>query len=576
MSQTGFSELNLCKELLKGVADLGFEEPSPIQALAIPLVLEGRDLVGQAQTGTGKTAAFGLPALQKINARSKKTQVLVLCPTRELAVQVAGEVSSLAAHLRGIAVLPVYGGQALDRQIRALQRGVQFVVGTPGRVLDHLERGTLNLENLELLVLDEADEMLDMGFREDIESVLEKAPEGCQKICFSATMPKAILAMIKSHMREPEFVQIQRKEITVAEIEQVYYEVRPYRKAESLCLVLDVQDFNKGIVFCSTKLGVDELTSQLMARGYQADALHGNLSQGQRDRVMGRFRGDSLDLLVATDVAARGLDIDDVDIVVNFDVPFDVESYVHRIGRTGRAGRSGKAITFVTARESYKIREISRYTKAEIRRGQLPSKREVSDMKTSRLLGEVLATMEAMREARKDSKKMDRYTLLLESLPDDESSEMDVAAALLKMLIERDQIWPSAAELEAERREQEEQIRRYERSDKGGRYGNPREGRDGPAGRGPAKGRAPGKAGRPNMTRLFFNLGSKGRVTPGDFVGAITGETGLPGRVVGDIEIHDRFSFVEVPNEHAEAIMKAMSRTQIRGMRVAVDIAKPM
>ena len=576
MSQVGFSDLNLGKELLKGVADLGFEEPSPIQALAIPLVLEGRDLVGQAQTGTGKTAAFGLPALQKINSRSKKTQVLVLCPTRELAVQVAGEVSSLAAHLRGIAVLPVYGGQALDRQIRALQRGVQFVVGTPGRVLDHLERGTLNLENLELLVLDEADEMLDMGFREDIESVLGQAPEGCQKICFSATMPKDILSLIQSHMREPEFVRIQRKEITVAEIDQVYYEVRPYRKAESLCLVLDVQDFNKGIVFCSTKLGVDELTSQLMARGYQADALHGNLSQGQRDRVMGRFRGDSLDLLVATDVAARGLDIDDVDIVVNFDVPFDVESYVHRIGRTGRAGRSGKAITFVTARESYKIREISRYTKAEIRRGQLPSKREVSDMKTSRLLGEVLSTVEAMREARKDSKKVDRYTLLLESLADDESSEMDVAAALLKMLIERDQIWPSAAELEAERREQEEQIRRYENRsrsefpDRNGRGGKPFQ-----DGRGPGKGRPP-KGGRANMTRLFFNLGSKGRVTPSDFVGAITGETGLPGRVVGDIEIHDRFSFVEVPNEHAEAIMKAMSKTQIRGMRVAVDIAKPM
>ncbi|MDR1126039.1 MAG: DEAD/DEAH box helicase [Deltaproteobacteria bacterium] len=573
MSQTNFSDLNLCKELLKGVVDLGFEEPSPIQALAIPLVLEGRDLVGQAQTGTGKTAAFGLPALQKINARSKKTQALVLCPTRELAVQVAGEVSALAAHLRGIAVLPVYGGQALDRQIRALQRGVQFVVGTPGRVLDHLERGTLNLEHLELLVLDEADEMLDMGFREDIESVLTEAPENCQKICFSATMPKDILSLIQSHMREPEFVRIQRKEITVAEIEQVYYEVRPYRKAESLCLVLDVQDFNKGIVFCSTKLGADELASQLMARGYQADVLHGNLSQGQRDRVMGRFRGDSLDLLVATDVAARGLDIDDVDIVVNFDVPFDVESYVHRIGRTGRAGRSGKAITFVTARESYKVREISRYTKAEIRRGQLPSKREVSDLKTTRLLGEVLASVEAMREARQDFKKADRYTLLLESLVDDESSEMDVAAALLKMLIERDQIWPSAAELEAEKREQEEQMRRYEsRSDKGARPGGHRDERAAREGRGPVKTRGR----RPNMARLFFNLGSKGRVTPSDFVGAITGETGLPGRVVGDIEIHDRFSFVEVPEEHAETIMKAMSKTQIRGLRVAVDIAKPV
>ncbi|MDR2891877.1 MAG: DEAD/DEAH box helicase [Deltaproteobacteria bacterium] len=607
-----FEDLGLSKELLKGVTDLGFEEPSPIQAQAIPFILAGRDVVGQAQTGTGKTAAFGLPILELINLRSKKVQALVLCPTRELAVQVAEEVTSLATHLRGISVLPVYGGQSLERQIRVLERGVQFVVGTPGRVLDHLERGTLKLDNLQTLVLDEADEMLDMGFRDDIQSVLDKAPEDCRRVCFSATMPKAILALIKSYMKDPEFITVTRKEVTVPNVEQIYYDVRQHRKSDSLCLVLDTQDFNKGIVFCSTKLGVDELTTHLLAHGYQADALHGNLSQGQRDRVMSRFRTGGLDLLVATDVAARGLDIDDVDLVINYDMPFDVESYVHRIGRTGRAGRAGRAVTFVTPREAYKIREISRYTKADIKRAQLPNKREVSDLKTGKLLGEVMATMEDMREARKDSKKLDRYTLLLQSLTDDESGEVDIAAALLKMLIEREKIWPSPEELEAERREQEEMRAWQERSrqDRGGfggnsrgegrnwrdrsergysagsergrdgqgRYGQERDGAESGQRRGGAEGQRGGqKRGQQrDMQRLFFNVGSKARVTPGDFVGAITGESGLPGRVVGEIEIHDRFTFVDVPREYAEEIMRVMNKAQIRGMRVAVDVAKPM
>jgi ATP-dependent RNA helicase DeaD len=566
MSDFKFADLNLCKELLKGVADLGFEEPSPIQAEAIPLVLAGRDMVGQAQTGTGKTAAFGLPVLERLNPRGKKVQALVLCPTRELAVQVAEEVSLLAAHLRGISVLPVYGGQSLDRQLRALERGVQFVVGTPGRVLDHLERGSLKLGALQTLVLDEADEMLDMGFREDIESILKAAPENCQKICFSATMPKDILALIQGHMRDPEFVRITRKELTVANVEQFYYEVQPYRKAEALCLVLDTCDFNKGIVFCSTKLGVDELATHLLALGYQADSLHGNLSQAQRDRVMGRFRSGGLELLIATDVAARGLDVDDVDLVLNYDVPFDVESYVHRIGRTGRAGKSGRAVTFVSAREFYKIRDISRYTKADIQRAKLPSKREVSDLKTSRLLGEVLSAAEAMKEERegrgerKDAHKTDRCAYLLESISGGEHSERDIACALLKMLIEREQIWPSPAELEAEKKFPAEPGYAGKSAGKGGSRG------------------AGGKNSRKNgaVERLFFNIGSKARVTPGDFVGAITGETGLPGRIIGDIEIHDRFSFVEVPRDKAEEIMQAMNKAQIRGLRVAADIAKPL
>ena len=557
---TGFAELDLSKELLKAVSDLGFEEPSPIQRMAIPPLLAGRDVVGQAQTGTGKTAAFGLPILQKINQRSKKTQALVLCPTRELAMQVAAEFGSLSAHLHSISILPVYGGQPLDRQIRGLQRGVHVVVGTPGRVLDHLKRGTLKLGELDVLVLDEADEMLDMGFREDIELVLKATPENCQKVCFSATMPKPIAELVKRYLNEPEFTRITQKEITVPNVEQIYYEVRQHQKGAALSLVLDSQDFNKGIVFCSTKRGVDELTTQLLSRGYQADALHGNLSQGQRDRVMQRFRSGAADLLVATDVAARGLDIDDVDLVINYDIPLDVENYVHRIGRTGRAGRSGRALTFVTPREGYKLRDIARYTKAQITRSELPSRRAVNDLKMERLMEDVRENVAAHIKETQESKKMDRFALMLDPLFDSGMKPKEVAAALLKMIMEKD--------LGAEEPEIEPVTPHYERREKNEKGGRQQRG---------AMPRFPGKgkAQRQAMERLFINVGSKFKVTPRDIMGAITGETGLPGRIIGNIDIYERFTFVEVPREHAEEIMRIMSKATIRGARIAVDIAKP-
>lgn len=575
MSDIGFSDLNLSKEVLKAVNDLGFEEPSPIQCLAIPLVMEGRDMVGQAQTGTGKTAAFGIPMLEKLNLRSKKPQAMVLCPTRELAVQVSEEITALATHMRGVYILPVYGGQSMDRQLRALERGAQIIVGTPGRVLDHLERGTLKLDALQMLVLDEADEMLDMGFREDIESVLKRAPEGCQFVCFSATMPKAVLEIATSYMNEPEFVKITRRELTVPNIEQLYFEVRQHHKTDNICLVLDSQDFNKGIVFCSTKRGVDELTTHLLARGYQADALHGNLSQTQRDRVMNRFRNGTLDLLVATDVAARGLDIDDVDMVINYDVPIDVENYVHRIGRTGRAGRSGKAMTFVTAREYYKMREIIRYTKADIKLTKLPSRREVSAFKTAKLMEELKQNLDTMRAEAVNDNKVSRFALMLQPMLQEGEVVSDLSTALVKMLIEREQGWMSSDEPEPEREPREFRERRdfrdgrADRSDRSGRNGRDR------AASGKPGGKPSGRARGANMERLFFNVGSSGRVTPRDIVGAIAGETGLPGRMIGDIEIHDRFSFVEVPTEHAQQVMDTMNKSQIRGMRVSVDIAKP-
>lgn len=565
---TGFADLNLSKELLKAISDLGFEEPSPIQRMAIPPLLAGRDVVGQAQTGTGKTAAFGLPILQGINQRSKKTQALILCPTRELAMQVAAELGSLAAHLRSISILPVYGGQPLERQIRALERGVHVVVGTPGRVLDHLERRTLKLNELDVLVLDEADEMLDMGFREDIERVLGAAPENCRKVCFSATMPKPILELVKNYMNEPEFIKIAQKEVTVTNVEQIYYEVRQHQKGSALSLVLDSQDFNKGIVFCSTKRGVDDLTTQLLSRGYQADALHGNLSQGQRDRVMQRFRSGAADLLVATDVAARGLDIDDVDLVINYDIPLDVENYVHRIGRTGRAGRSGRALTFVTPREGYKLRDIARYTKAQIHRHDLPSRRAVNELKMERLMEDVRENVAAHIKESQESKKMDRFALMLSPLLESELDPKDVAAALLRMLMEKEhgmnepEIEPVAPQ-------------RPEREWKRGEPGKPAWAQKGAKGRFPGKGPGVGRAQNRQLERLFINVGSKFKVTPRDIMGAITGETGLPGRIIGNIDIYERFTFVEVPREHAEEIMRIMNKATIRGAKIAVDIAKP-
>ncbi len=521
-----FDELPLSKDILKAVSDMGFEETTPIQAVAIPRLLEGGDIIGQAQTGTGKTAAFGIPLLEKVDGHSKKTQGLVLCPTRELAIQVAEELTSLAARKKGVFVLPVYGGQPMDRQLRGLARGAQVVVGTPGRVLDHLQRGSLSLANVRLAVLDEADEMLDMGFRDDMEAILSHTPADAQRALFSATMPHAVMELSGQYLKDPEVIRVARKHMTVPGIEQIWYEVRPYQKLDALCRVLDTQNPNKAIVFCSTRQGVDELTTHLLGRGFQADALHGNLSQTQRDRVMKRFRGGGLDLLVATDVAARGLDVDDVDAVINYSMPNDVENYVHRIGRTGRAGRTGKAFTFVTPREGHVLREIIRHTKATITQAKLPSVRDVAAMKTTQLLNEVRSVLEENQLA--------SYVALVEGFLDEGITSQDMAAALLKLLMQR----------EFGEAEQEQEETRDARTGK-------------------------------NMLRLFFNVGHKMKVGPKDIVGAVAGETGLPGRIVGAIDIRDRFSFVDVAEEHAKAVMETLNGKTIRGVPLAVTKATP-
>ena len=552
-----FEDIGLSKELLKAVADMGFEEPSPIQVLAIPVILEGRDVVGQAQTGTGKTAAYGLPILEKIDPRQRQPQALVLCPTRELAIQVAEEMAKFGGNRRKISILPIYGGQPIDRQFRALDKGAQVIVGTPGRIMDHMERGSLVLQGVNVAVLDEADEMLDMGFREDIEHILEHTPSDSQRIMFSATMPHAIMELARKFLNDPEIVKISHKVVTVPSIEQTYYEVRPHQKMEALCRVLDSSGFHKTLVFCSTKRAVDELTAHLSARGYQVDGLHGNLVQAQRDRVMGRFRTGGIDILVATDVAARGIDVDDVEAVINFDIPNDVENYVHRIGRTGRAGRAGSAFTFVTAREHYRLRDIMRYTKARITQSHLPTLRDVVNIKTARLLDEVREVLE--------NESLDRHVALVESFLDEEGTSMEMAAALLKMLMQREfGIADTEKDALAEPPSRKAESRSPRQDSRFAKDDRPR-----------GKDKFAKRDAEQAMVRLFFNVGSKMNVGPRDLVGAIAGESGIPGRIIGAIEIHDRFSFVDVPSSVAEDVLTVMNGCQIRGYTVSADKAMP-
>lgn len=383
MDKKPFSELGLSPETLKAVASMGFEEASPIQSAAIPVLLQGGDVVGQSQTGSGKTAAFAIPAIERVDTHSRDTQVLILCPTRELAIQVAEETAKLATNKKGLRELPVYGGQAYDRQIRGLKQGAHIVIGTPGRIIDHIERGTLKLANIRSVILDEADRMLDMGFMEDIQNILSYMPKTRQTVLFSATVPKPIERLIKEFTTDPSWIKIEDKALTVPSIEQVWYEVSRRTKVEALCRLIDVENISYAVIFCATKMMVDELVEQLTARGYPADRLHGDLSQPMRERVMNRFRKRNIEFLVATDVAARGLDVKDVEVVFNFDLPNDGEDYVHRIGRTGRAGSSGKAITFVAGKEVYKLQNIIKFTKGKIRREQVPTIEQIEERRAN-------------------------------------------------------------------------------------------------------------------------------------------------------------------------------------------------
>src|SRR5438445_1948124 len=395
MTKKLFSELGLSHELLKAIDKLGFEQASPMQAGAIPVLMQGKDVVGQSQTGSGKTVAFAAPAIEKVNVLERKTQVLILCPTRELAVQVSEEVHKLALFKRGLHTLPVYGGQSYDRQLFGLRQGAHIVIGTPGRVMDHMRRGTLRLDAVKMAVLDEVDVMLNMGFREDIELILQATPKERQTVFFSATIPRPIQQLIELYARNPQNIRLEQKALTVPTVEQIYYEVDRRYKIELLTRLIDIHDFKLGIVFCNTKRMVDELVEHLNAQGYSADRLHGEMTQAMRDRVMNKFRKSGLEFLVATDVAARGIDVENIEVVFNYDLPYDGEDYVHRIGRTGRQGRSGRAISFASGREVFQIRNIERYTNMRIHRAQAPSVNEVEEARANAMLDKVRATLKS-------------------------------------------------------------------------------------------------------------------------------------------------------------------------------------
>jgi ATP-dependent RNA helicase DeaD len=551
---SGFADLTLAPELCHVLSDLGYEEPTPIQLAAIPPLLEGHDLVGQAATGTGKTAAFALPILQRILAEGPQAEplALVLVPTRELAMQVGEAMRSYGREMRA-RVLPVYGGEPIGRQLGPLKRGVDVVVATPGRALDHINRGTLKLSGLEILVLDEADEMLDMGFAEEIEAILASTPGNRQTALFSATMPPRINGMVRRHLREPVRAELGRQASAEADgllVRQTAYLVPRGHKPAALGRVLDLERPAAAIVFCRTRDEVDQLTESLNGRGYRAEALHGGMDQKQRDRVMARMRSQAIDLLVATDVAARGLDIDQLTHVVNYDVPSAPESYVHRIGRVGRAGREGIAITLTEPREQRMLKAIERVTKRPIAIEKLPT---IAQLRARRL--ELLRT-ELRESLLKDDGDLDAYRAVVGPL-EAEFDPFEVALAAVKLAHEASGTTHEEEEIPAV-----EMPSADDRRD--GRKARSRDQR--PAGRDPRKGRRPAEG----TTRLFVGLGRSGGVRPQDLVGAIAGESHLSGRDIGAIEISDRFSLVEVPESAADDVIKALRGTSIKGQKATV------
>ena len=426
MEKRPFSELGLSPEILKAVDKMGFEEASPIQTAVIPFGMAGRDVVGQSATGSGKTAAFAIPAIEKVDVKVRGVQVLVLCPTRELAVQVAEEFGKLAFFKKGLMEVPIYGGQSYERQYRALHAGAQVVIGTPGRVMDHMQRGTLRLDALKVIVLDEADRMLDMGFRDDIEHILKSVPAERQCLFFSATMPRMIQELIKRYTRDPEWIRIEAHAQNAPQVEQIYFEVDRRSKIELLTRLIDLHDFRFGIIFCSTKIMVDELDEHLHARGYSTDRLHGDITQAQRTRVMDKFRRHGFEFLVATDVAARGLDVDDLEVVFNFDLPNDAEDYTHRIGRTGRAGKKGMAFTFVAGRELYKLQNMIHYGRLNMRRERVPSLDEVEEAKGNVFVDKLRATL--------DEKKFKTQDQMIGRLLEAGYTSTDIVSALIHLM----------------------------------------------------------------------------------------------------------------------------------------------
>ena len=583
MEKRPFNELGLSPEILKAVDKMGFEEASPIQTAVIPHGMAGKDVVGQSATGSGKTAAFAIPAIEKVEVRLRQVQVLVLCPTRELAVQVAEEFGKLAFFKKGLMEVPIYGGQSYERQFRALAAGAQVVIGTPGRVMDHMARGTMKLDALKVVVLDEVDRMLDMGFRDDIEHILKSVPAERQCLFFSATMPRMIQDLIKRYTRDPVWVRIEAHAQNAPQVEQIYFEVDRRSKIELLTRLIDLHDFRFGIIFCSTKIMVDELDEHLHARGYSTDRLHGDITQAQRTRVMDKFRRRGFEFLVATDVAARGLDVDDLEVVFNFDLPNDAEDYTHRIGRTGRAGKQGMAFTFVAGRELYKMQNMIHYGRLKIRRERVPSMDEVEEAKGNVFFEKLCATLV--------EKKFKSHDQMVERLIEQGYTSTDIASALIHLL----QGAVNEPPAKAAGKTKAERIALNETPSIAKPAGPAAKVERAPPGAIPTKAVRPreftsgdkfaaqkrtyerkARTGRePGFTTISFNVGRAQLVTPADLVGKIAGVTRLPANVVGAIDIHEEHTNVDVATEHAAVVIAKLAGIRVKNQSLKPAIVPP-
>jgi len=544
-----FSELLLSEDVLKGIAAMGFENATPIQAQAIPHMLEGVDLIGQAQTGTGKTAAFGLPIIDTINPLGRDVQALILCPTRELCIQIAKEIERMAKLKKGISVLAIYGGDSYSRQINGLKNGANIVVGTPGRVMDHMRRGTLKLQNIKIAVLDEADEMLNMGFREDIESILVDTPAKKQTVMFSATMSAQILDISRKFLNNPKIIKVTGNNITAPNIEQIYFETRGVKKGIIISNLIRINDFKLSLVFCNTKSKADQLTDELRKMGLTAEALHGDLSQSMRNQVLTRFRQTQINVLVATDVAARGLDINNVDAVFNYDLPHDNEYYVHRIGRTGRAGKSGKAFCFAESRkDDVKIRTLQKFIKTDIVRSAVPDEKQIVLSSIDRLESQLvnIATENNLKE----------YENILQQWYGKGFDPHLLAACLMKINLDQNNV-------DLKKLLKADTVKPIKASN----------GSNGNSYNGNGNGNSEHYSDNPKV-RMHLALGRKDKLKPGDIVGALTGECKISGNEIGVIDMFDHFSYFELSEAHVRTVMKGMKRNTIKGKKVILSIAR--
>ncbi len=543
---TTFSDLFLSEDTLRAITEMGFEIPTPIQEQSIPVMLEGHDMVGQAQTGTGKTAAFGLPILEKINPDDKNVQAIILCPTRELCVQIADEMEKMSAFKRNIKVLSIYGGDSMSRQMRGLRDGAQIVAGTPGRVMDHLRRGTLKINSLKIAVMDEADEMLNMGFREDMETILEGTPEEKQTVMFSATMSKPIMEISRKFLKSPKIIRVDNQNVTASTIEQIYFETRGAKKSNIISDLILLHELKLSLVFCNTKARTDSVTEELRKAGLKAEALHGDLSQSMRNQVMGRFKNAQINVLVATDVAARGLDVNNVDAVFNFDLPHDNEYYVHRIGRTGRAGKTGRAFSFAESRnDDRKIFELERFIKMKIEKSTIPTQQELLSSNLTKLENSLITI--ATENNLKD------YEKILQDMYQKGFEPHLLAACLLKKVLDDKGISLKIKEIERPARERSAKNRdtfnNSDRKNKSYRDNGPK-------------------------VRLHLGLGKKDRIKPGDIVGAITGECKISGNEIGVIDMFDHFSYFEISENQVNKVIKGMKRNTIKGKKAILTVAR--